>query len=290
MPHWFRSIIISVIVLCALNARADAVFDTKAGRWLQRDPAEYMDGSNLYEYTMANPSHYCDPYGLASSAGSGDSTTTSQPAAARSGYRRPPEGCCTITIVLHVPSKVPATLLENLEGHSGMGVGNDYYDWGPAEPVPPEDLWRLLRPSGVPGAPWWDDPRNTTTDDIIDRKRREFTDDGGLVVITVFATPEQCDQASKCWKSVYDKYDLWMQDPRHSKPVPYSAYQQCSSRVVECVPGGVLNPSDATAKDGPAKGAVTPRSIKDAADAGAIKHTCGDSAGKPAGVETLKSP
>ncbi len=33
------------------------------GRWLQRDPAGYGDGINLYQYVMDNPSRYTDPSG-----------------------------------------------------------------------------------------------------------------------------------------------------------------------------------------------------------------------------------
>jgi RHS repeat-associated protein len=34
------------------------------GRWLQRDPAGYVDGVSLYQYVAANPGRYRDPNGL----------------------------------------------------------------------------------------------------------------------------------------------------------------------------------------------------------------------------------
>ena len=34
------------------------------GRWLQRDPAGYVDGQNLYEYVRSNPIMGIDPWGL----------------------------------------------------------------------------------------------------------------------------------------------------------------------------------------------------------------------------------
>ena len=44
---------------------------TDLGRWIQRDPAGYVDGANLYEYVMGQPVEMRDPMGLASGAGTG---------------------------------------------------------------------------------------------------------------------------------------------------------------------------------------------------------------------------
>jgi len=38
-------------------------YDPRHGRFLQRDPAEYVDGMNLYEYARSAPLVYGDPYG-----------------------------------------------------------------------------------------------------------------------------------------------------------------------------------------------------------------------------------
>lgn len=39
-------------------------YNTELGRWLQRDPAGYVDGPNMYEYAGAGPLSHVDPYGL----------------------------------------------------------------------------------------------------------------------------------------------------------------------------------------------------------------------------------
>lgn len=39
-------------------------YDPLLGRWLQRDPAGYVDGLNLYTYGLGNPWMHTDPYGL----------------------------------------------------------------------------------------------------------------------------------------------------------------------------------------------------------------------------------
>lgn len=41
------------------------VYDPHAGRWLQRDPAGFVDGCNLYEYCRGGPGAGVDPRGLA---------------------------------------------------------------------------------------------------------------------------------------------------------------------------------------------------------------------------------
>ena len=42
------------------------VYKSDLGRWVQRDPAGYVDGANLYEYAMSSPVMFVDPMGLAS--------------------------------------------------------------------------------------------------------------------------------------------------------------------------------------------------------------------------------
>jgi RHS repeat-associated protein len=38
-------------------------YDPEIGRWLERDPAGYVDGSSLYEYAMSEPVDQIDPFG-----------------------------------------------------------------------------------------------------------------------------------------------------------------------------------------------------------------------------------
>jgi len=49
-----------LLVLAHNRARA---YNLLHGRWMQRDPAEYVDGMNLYEYVRSGPERYVDPYG-----------------------------------------------------------------------------------------------------------------------------------------------------------------------------------------------------------------------------------
>jgi RHS repeat-associated protein len=49
-------------------------YDTNKGRYVQRDPAGYVDGLNLYEYSRSNPVRYFDPTGFVTGSFSGGVT------------------------------------------------------------------------------------------------------------------------------------------------------------------------------------------------------------------------
>ena len=41
-------------------------YNPELGRWMQRDPAGYVDGANIYEYVQSSPGLLADPFGLES--------------------------------------------------------------------------------------------------------------------------------------------------------------------------------------------------------------------------------
>ena len=52
-----------------LNHVRHRALKTDLGRWVQRDPAGYVDGANLYEYVRSQPIEMRDPMGLACGKG-----------------------------------------------------------------------------------------------------------------------------------------------------------------------------------------------------------------------------
>jgi len=54
----------------ALYTVRHRTYSTDQGRWLERDPAGYVDGSGLYEYVSSDPSNTYDPMGLLDICGS----------------------------------------------------------------------------------------------------------------------------------------------------------------------------------------------------------------------------
>jgi RHS repeat-associated protein len=47
-----------------LQNQRERVYVPRLGRFLQRDPAGYVDGQNLYEYVSSRPTFFTDPFGL----------------------------------------------------------------------------------------------------------------------------------------------------------------------------------------------------------------------------------
>ena len=60
------ALLVSMVVAGAIlpSQVARAHYDPNHGRWLQRDPAGYVDGGNLYEYARSRPPSLSDTTGL----------------------------------------------------------------------------------------------------------------------------------------------------------------------------------------------------------------------------------
>lgn len=59
-----RALLIALLTLTVFAPEAAAVYDPGTGRFINRDPAGYIDGMNLYRYGRSNPLRYTDPMGL----------------------------------------------------------------------------------------------------------------------------------------------------------------------------------------------------------------------------------
>lgn len=59
-----RILVLTTSVLAFFGSDAYAIYDAGLGRWLQRDPAGYVDGASLYQYVRSSPNIYTDPFGL----------------------------------------------------------------------------------------------------------------------------------------------------------------------------------------------------------------------------------
>jgi len=66
-PHRSYRLLLSLAALLLTAAFADtaaAVYHPTLGRWVQRDPMGYVDGSSLYTYVRSAPTQNTDRLGL----------------------------------------------------------------------------------------------------------------------------------------------------------------------------------------------------------------------------------
>lgn len=61
-----RHLLIAILAVSAFSTDALAWYNASTGTFVQRDPAGYRDGMNLYRYGASNPGRYVDPTGLTS--------------------------------------------------------------------------------------------------------------------------------------------------------------------------------------------------------------------------------
>ena len=57
------TVILGIAAIALTAADASAMYNSATGRWMQRDPIEYADGLNSYEYVRSVPTVYTDPSG-----------------------------------------------------------------------------------------------------------------------------------------------------------------------------------------------------------------------------------
>lgn len=58
-------VLITLVIVSACTSEASAHYRPGLGRWIERDPAGYVDTPNLHEYGLSDPTIMLDPDGLA---------------------------------------------------------------------------------------------------------------------------------------------------------------------------------------------------------------------------------
>ncbi|HXJ57699.1 MAG TPA: RHS repeat-associated core domain-containing protein [Verrucomicrobiae bacterium] len=156
-------------------------YSPRDGSWLSRDPIGERGGANLYGFARNDPLDYRDALGLRAEFPHRDLSRyrvckrSALIAQLQQGGVEPGDyqkDCCQlITVLIKLPlCTAPGLDGKGLGGHTGIGIEDEYYDFGPARSVGP-----IEAVIGVPGSPWWDDPnfgawdtqRVHSTDDIM---------------------------------------------------------------------------------------------------------------------------
>ena len=200
-------------------------YDRITGRWLNRDPIGERGGRNLYAFVGNDPNGDYDPLGLRSEFPKRD--LNGYRARRRSAliaklleggigpgdYRK--DCCQEITIIIKLPLSTAHGLDgKGLGGHTGIGIEDEFYDYGPD--VNDERGLRGRRDNfltGFPGFQWWDDPAPSyTTDDIgltdilslIPKLAREGNEPLDVFKIEIAVNADEANRVRDYW---HDKYE-----------------------------------------------------------------------------------
>lgn len=166
---FFLTVLFVMVFAGDAFARA-RMYQPEKERFLQRDILKYVDGMNTYEYVGSNPLRYFDPSGRERLKNKKASTGWIDRGSCLRELRRemrvlqmrqngkPRSGvgecstpdCEKLTFVIKLPHPCDNGWGRGASetGHVGIGVGNDYYDYGPGSGGGPT----------APLEPWWDDP------------------------------------------------------------------------------------------------------------------------------------
>jgi len=250
-------------------------YDATIGRWLSTDPIGFFgNDTNLYRYVRNRTLFYFDYNGkkqdilirlrndnLAKIRGDKDRKTT--------GWYN--EKCEVVSIVIEVPDpRAPLSV-----GHSGIGVGKEFYDFGPSEPYFPSnssDLYNfIINPGEVPGGPFWANENLTMVNmpQFAKEVRESEKEDGYDVVIVVFkisVCKSHAQRIKQYWENLYRKME--------NETVWYYLYGlHCTSAVLNSYDSSFESSSSLT----------TPTILLGLLkDDPRFYHTCGENKGKPA--------
>ena len=260
-------------------------YDPVTGRWPSRDPIEERGGINLYGMLSNDAVNQTDVSGLAPQ-GKGRKPAGSRTCkqkkrrlerridrlVSRSLGKTPDcsgeKGCTLITVIVEVGDPCGG-LIDKKVGHTGIGIGDDYYDFGPSNG------------QGSPGVPWWDDPNNgywdgkppgTTPadidlDDIVDNINRLAPQ--ATVAVEFCACEATTKQIQDYWNRLYQSISDGTQ------PDWKIGGAQCTSTTCSSINGR------------PTSGLTSPNSFL-FGQLSKYKNGCGQDKGKKANIKKLK--
>jgi RHS repeat-associated protein len=262
-------------------------YDSVKGRFLERDPVEYGDGMNLYEYADDNPVGWTDPSGeLIKPLPAADCAKAMQArkdkiAGLQKGDRSDVGDCAgpdceKVTYLVELPHSCEGDVLWAKVGHTGIGVGNAYFDYGPGEGVE-----GAFKP--VPGARWWARDKDKLSDVLKDIKAVSGGDED-VLKIEQCVCQAQAASVKKYWADLYKQID----DKKAKYCIPglhcTSAALNSTQPVIESVAKSILKTEKI--EEGMFNG-VSPEAALGILTK--LSHLCGSNKGKMVKVDQIQT-
>jgi hypothetical protein len=173
--------------------------------------------------------------------------------------------CEVVTIIINLGHSCLKDTVFRFIGHTGIAIGEDYYDYGPDGDVDPY--------VAVPGIPWWDDPVTTILTDILDDMDTLATDDGvalDVLKIEICAKVPHCGKLREWWEDKYSNLGNFCIPGTH-----------CTSAVIWSI-----EDSTGHAKQEKWGGMAPEFYLQHISEH--YTHGCGSNAGKPVKIEHIQ--
>jgi RHS repeat-associated protein len=252
-------------------------YDPLTGRWPSRDPIEEEGGANLYGFVGNRSVKFIDILGN----GGKDSDEEKSPDQLKEDCKKKvdsynanldnmivkygnktfscKEPCKIITVILKLPHPCKGSkLTEFNSGHAGIGVGNNYYDFGPGNPTPGpgEAHWSGVYPTLDKLYPFLETLNNATV--VYEYCACEARSE----IITNYFT-----NLIKL-KAIYNTSDL-------NKPIRHCTSAVCNAMLLPVIDPGFVGPDELLYR------------LTGVWDNQPFTHKCGPDKGKPGNMKIL---
>ena len=202
---------LTVFTLFSIAASdASAMYDAALGRFISRDPIEYDDGPNVYQYVRGRPLNAVDPTGQYGLRMSKREVWLREISSSNGRYDigECDEGCKKMTVL----SKLPHEIHQTDVGHTGIAIGENYYDYGPgSKPWGPTASFD--KDTKMYGTGWWDNPEHhegrddfdsVTLRDVLVRLRfADLAPSHTILAFEVCVPTGWAGAVEDAWKKIY---------------------------------------------------------------------------------------
>ena len=258
-------------------------YQAPLGRFLGRDRILYGDGYNMYAYVSGGPLNRLDPSGRQRITMSKREVWLREISSTNGRFDvgECDAGCKKMTVLSKLPHEIHRTDV----GHTGIAIGENYYDYGPGEsPWGPTGGGKKKKKAW--GTGWWDNPEHHEGIDDFDSVklhhvlvRLRFGDlaPGHTILAFEVCVPEGwADAVEEAWKKIYASR------AHFEIPGPH-----CTSLVNTTTRVSRTESGEWKAFEGQIVGqAVSPLSY--AKEMAEVKHMCGSNAGKKIRAQIIR--